>query len=138
MKRGIIVGIAAVAVMFAGLGAVSESEWSKVQEFMQDTRDFKDQLKQFVADQKEFNQQIHKAAEGMLADQITEQELLLKLIAEYKTEQKALTLHLTAQDDVSALQEITYLDNHISDIENQIYANKSALENLKSQLGTYW
>jgi tRNA U34 5-carboxymethylaminomethyl modifying enzyme MnmG/GidA len=138
MKRGIILGIAVTTLMVVGLGAVSESEWSKVQEFMQETRDFKEELKQFVADQKEFNQEIHKAAEGMIADQIAEQELLLELIAEYKTEQKALALHLTVQDDEKALQEITYLDKHISDIENQIYANKSSLENLKYQLGTYW
>ena len=138
MKRGIILGIAVTTLMVVGLGVVSDNEWSKVQEFMQETRDFKDELKQFVADQKEFNQEIHKAAEGMIADQITEQELLLELIAEYKTEQKALTLHLTAQGDEKALKEIVFMDLRIGEIESEIRSNQSSLENLKYQLGTYW
>lgn len=130
MKKGIVIGAGVTLLLFVGLGAISESEWEKMQ-------DFKEELKEFVNEQEEFNEDICEAVRGMAEVQIEENELLVELVEECDSALCALEIHLEAQGDDEALREITFMGTNLSGIKSGSKSNISSLRSLKSSLTFY-
>jgi len=130
MKKGIVIGVGVTLLLFVGLGAISESEWEKMQ-------DFKEELKEFVNEQEEFNEDICEAVRGMAEVQIEENELLVELVEECDSALCALEIHLEAQGDDEALREITFMGTNLSGIKSGSKSNISSLRSLKSSLTFY-
>ena len=130
MKKGIVIGVGVTLLLFVGLGAISESEWEKMQ-------DFKEELKEFVNEQEEFNEDICEAVRGMAEAQIEENELLVELVDECDSALCALEIHLEAQGDDEALREITFMGTNLSGIKSGSKSNISSLRSLKSSLTFY-
>ncbi len=130
MKKGIVIGVGVTLLLFVGLGAISESEWREMQ-------DFKEELKDFVNEQEEFNEDICEAVRGMAEVQIEENELLVELVEECDSALCALEIHLEAQGDDEALREITFMEMNLSGIKSGSKSNISSLRSLKSSLTFY-